>query len=84
MIDLGDVQIQSSESVRSLGVVIDDTLSFDTQVNYVCKAANNQAKALRHIRERVPTDVAVSIATAMVGAGLLQCQLVRHKQIDYT
>ena len=45
MIDLGDVQIQPSESVRSLGVVIYNTLSFDAHVNSVCKAANYHAKA---------------------------------------
>ena len=60
MIDLGDIQIQQSESVRSQGVVIDNTLSFDAHVNPVFKAANYHAKALRHIRKRVTTDVAVS------------------------
>ena len=51
VIDLGDVQIQPSECVRSLGVIIDNTLSFNAHVDSVCKAANYHARALRHIRK---------------------------------
>jgi len=49
VIDIGNVHIQPSKSARSLGVVIDNTLSFDAHVNSVCKAVNYHAKALRHI-----------------------------------
>jgi len=38
-------------AVLRLGVVIDNTLSFDAHVNYVCKAVSTNAKALRHIRK---------------------------------
>ena len=78
MIDLGDQQIQPLESVRSLGVVIDNTLSFDAHVNSVCRAANYHAKALRHMRKRVTADVAVSIATMMVGARLDNCNNILY------
>jgi len=64
-IDLGDVQIEQSESVRSL-VVIDNTVPFDIYFTSVCKAANHYARDLRHIRKIATTDVAVSIATTMV------------------
>jgi len=40
VIDLGDVQIQPFENVRSLGVVINTKPSFDAHINSVCKAAN--------------------------------------------
>jgi hypothetical protein len=78
VIDLDNAHIQPSESVRSLGVVIDSTLSFDAHVNSVCKAANYHAKALRHIRKRVTTDVAVSIASTMVGARLDYCNAILY------
>jgi len=63
VIDLGSVRIQPSESVRSHGVVIDNTLSFDAHVNSVSKAVNYHAKALRNIRKMVTTDVALTIAS---------------------
>jgi len=69
VIDLGNVHIQPSESVRSLGVVIDNTLSFDAHVYSVCKAVYYHAK-VRHIRKRVATDVALTIASTLFGARL--------------
>jgi len=78
VIDLGNVHIQPSESIRSLGVVIDNTLSFDAYVNSVCKAVNYHAKALRHIRKSVTTDVALTIASTMVGSRLDYCNAILH------
>jgi len=63
VIDLGNVHIQPSESVRSLGVVID----------------KYHAKALRDIRKGVTTDVALTIASTMVGARLDYCNAIRHE-----
>jgi len=70
VIDLDSVHIQPLESVRSLGVVIDNTLSFDAHVNSVSKAVNYHAKVLRHIRKRVTTKVALTIVSTMVSARL--------------
>jgi len=78
VIDLGNVHIQPSESVLSLGVVIDNTLSFDAHVKPVSKAVNYHAKALRHIRKRVTTLVALTIASTMVGARVDYCNAILH------
>jgi len=53
VIDLGDVHFQLMESFRSLGFVIDKTLSLDAHVNSVCEAVNYHDKTLRHFRKRV-------------------------------
>jgi len=76
VIDLGDTKIQPSSCVKSLGVIIDDTLSFDAHVNNVCKAAFFHMRALRHIRKRVPETVAMTIASSMVGARIDYCNAV--------
>ena len=39
-VDLGSVSIKSASSVRSLGVTIDNTLSFNEHVDNVCRASN--------------------------------------------
>jgi len=72
--------MQPSESFRILGVVIDNTLSFDAHVNFVCKAVNYQAKALRHIQKRLTTDVALTIASKIVGSRLDYCNAILHGQ----
>jgi len=98
VIDLGNVHIQPLESVRSLGVVIDSTLSFyahclgvvidstlsfDAHVNSVCKAINYHVKVLRHIRKTVTTDVTLTIASTMVGARLHYWNAIFHGTSKY-
>ena len=72
-IDLGGISLVPSHSVRSLGVVIDDTLSFDDYVNRVCKSANFHLRALRHIRNVISVDTAKSIACSMIDSRLDYC-----------
>ena len=49
-VTLGDTSIAVSETVKSLGVTLDETLSFNSQVDNVCKAAHFHIRALHHIR----------------------------------
>jgi len=78
VINLGHVHIQPLESGLSLGVVIDNMLSFDAHVNCVCKAVNYHAEALRHILKMVTTDVVLTIASTMVSARLDYYNAILH------
>ena len=69
-IDLGGVSLVLSHSVRSLGVIIDDTLSFDEKVNSVCKSANFHLRALRHIWKVISEDTAKTTACSMIDGRL--------------
>jgi hypothetical protein len=75
---VGDAKIRPTDSVKSLGVIIDNTLTFTAHVNSMCKAAYFHIQALRHIRKRVPEDVALSIASSMIGARLDYCNSILH------
>jgi len=77
-ITVGDTLIRTSESVKSLGVIIDSTLSFDAHVDSLCKAAHFHMRALSHIRKCVPEAVALSVASAIVGARLDYCNSVLY------
>ena len=50
-VSLGGVNIPVSECVRSLGVTLDSTMSFDRHVDNVCKTAFHHVRALRRIRK---------------------------------
>jgi hypothetical protein len=76
---LGSTSIAVSGNVRSLGVTIDDTLSFNTHVNEVCKAANYHLRAMRHIRKCISVDDAKLIAVSMVSAKLDYCNSMLYK-----
>ena len=77
-IDIGTVSIPVSHSVKSLGVTIDDTLSFNQHVSSVCKSSSFHLRALRHIRKWISEDTAKSIATAAVAGRLDYCNSVLY------
>ena len=79
VVALGTDSIVVSESVRSLGVTVDSTLSFNTHVNDVCKSVSYHTRALRHVRKCVSTDDAKQIAVAMVSARLDYCNSALYK-----
>jgi len=49
-LDTGTVHIKTPDCVKSLGVLINSTISFNQHVNKICKSSYYHIKALRHIR----------------------------------
>lgn len=70
---VSEAAIQPSEAVRSLGVTLDRKLTFDQHVTAVCKACYCHIRALRHVRESLPDDVAQTVACSIVGSRLDYC-----------
>ena len=58
------------QTVKSLGITLDDTLSFNSHVDNVCKAAHFHIRALRHIRGCIDEETAGMVASSMVGSRL--------------
>jgi len=77
-INIGDVNIRTSDTIKSLGVTIDNKLSFNAHVNSLCKAAHFHIRALSHVRKCVPENVAMTVASTMVGARLDYCNSVLY------
>jgi len=67
-----------SSKLKSLGVIFDSRLSFDTHVAMVCKTCNYHIWTLRHIRRLLPLDVARTLAYSVVGARLDYCNSVLY------
>ena len=70
------------DSIRSLGVSIDADLSFDAQVNAVCKSCNFHIRALQQIRNSLPLDVAKTVACAIIGFRLYYCNALLYNISD--
>ena len=66
------------DNICSLGVQIDSDLSFDAQVNAVCRSCNHHTRALRQIRNDLSTDTAKTVACAIVGSCLDYCNSLLH------
>ena len=72
------VAIQLSKSVKSLGVTLYKHLSFDEQIDNVCKSAYFHIRALRHIRESMPDDVTKTVACSIVSSRLDYCNALYY------
>jgi Reverse transcriptase (RNA-dependent DNA polymerase) len=77
-IKLNDAPIILAQTTKSLGVTIDNKLTFNNHVSNVCKAAHYHVRALRHVRKYVSQEIATSIATSLVGARLDYCNAVYY------
>ena len=77
-VTVSDVTVPVTRAVKSLGVIIDNTLSFDDHVNTVFKAAHFHIRALRHIRRCVSVNDAKTVATAMVSSRLDYCNSILY------
>jgi len=72
-LQVSDAAIQPSATIKSLGVKLDRHLTFDQHVANVCKACYFHIRALRHVRQFLPDDVARIVACSIVGSRLDYC-----------
>ena len=70
---VSDAAIKPSAVIRSLGVTLDRQLTFDQHVSNVSKACYGHIRALRHVRESLPNEVAKTVACSIVGSRLDYC-----------
>jgi Reverse transcriptase (RNA-dependent DNA polymerase)/Endonuclease-reverse transcriptase len=70
---IAGVDIVPVDSVKILGITLDNKLSFDKQVSAICSACAFHTRALRHIRPLLDTDTANAIACSSVGSRLDYC-----------
>ena len=72
-ITVAGASVKLSHSIKSLGVTIDENLTFDEHVRNVCKASYYHIRGLRHIRAALSKDTACVVASAIVGSRLDYC-----------
>ena len=65
--------IKFAVQLKSLGVMLDQSLSFDQHVRNVVKASNFHIRALRHIRPLLDQTVANTVACSIVSSRLDYC-----------
>jgi hypothetical protein len=66
-------------ATKSLGVTIDRQLTFDQHVANVCKTCYVHIRALRHVRESLPDDIARIAAYSVVKSKFDYCNSVHSK-----
>ena len=67
-VNVADCVVPLTDTVKLLGMTIDRHLTFDSHVQYVCKSAFYHIRALKHIRSSLSTDMAKTVASALVNS----------------
>jgi hypothetical protein len=73
LVKFENVSLTPSQSARNLGVTFDKHMSFNDQINKVCKAAHMQIRDIRRIRDLVPKSALIPLANALVASRLDYC-----------
>ena len=63
---IGDIEISFSAEVRNLGVIFDQSMSFDAHISQVCKAAYFQLRRISAIRHYLTVDATKTLVCAFV------------------
>ena len=69
-VDVAGSAVPLADSVKLLGVTLDRHLTFTKHVQNICRSCNYHIRALRHIRSSLTTDMARTVACALVNSRL--------------
>ena len=72
-LEIGDVSVPSAQVVRDLGVLFDQHLTMEKQVNQVCKSAHFHLRSIANIRRYLTSDAAKSLVQSLVTSRLDYC-----------
>ena len=75
-VKLGNYEVNSSSSVKLLGVTIDNKLSFNEHVTKLCKKANTKLNALARISHIISTTKLRLLMKAFVESHFSYCPLI--------
>ena len=68
----------ASDTLKTLGVRLDSTLSFEEHVSYIVRAFNFRIRALRHIRRVLTLNAANTMACSIVGIRFDNCNYLLY------
>ena len=69
-VDVAGTRVQTTDTLKTLGVTLDSRLTFQHHVSSICKSCFFHIRAFRHIRPALTHDMAKSVAVSLVGSRL--------------
>ena len=67
--------IESSGSLKLLGVTIDDQLNFNIHINEICKRASQRVGVMMRLKKLIPTNAKLTLYKSAILPYLTNCHL---------
>ena len=83
MIKIADCEVKPSDTLKLLGFTYDSELNLTNHVNNICKSANINLKALKHIRKHLDVPTATTVACSLLGSRIDYCNSLLTGITDY-
>ena len=84
--DLSDLSggnlIKPPEKVRDLGVILDQTLSFDDHISAICQSAHFHIRNIGRIKNLVSFDACATLIHALIDSSLDRCNSLLYSLQD--
>ena len=81
-VNVGGNVIKPSEKVRDLGVILDQTLSFDDHISTISQSAHFHIRNIGRIRNLLSFDDCATIIHALIGSRLDYCNSLLYNIAD--
>ena len=81
-VNVGGNLIKPSEKVCDLGVILDQTLSFDDYISAICQSAHFHIRNIGRIRNLLSFDACATIIHALIGSWLDYCNSLLYYIAD--
>jgi hypothetical protein len=72
-VNVSGTEVKLSDSLTTLGVILDNNLTFNNHISHLCKSSLYHLRSLRYIRPCLTLDMAKSVAVAIVQSRLDYC-----------
>ena len=71
-----DINIESSENIEILGIILDTRLKFDLMVRQICRKVSCQINVLQRLRSKLDENSRMAAYNAFIMSNLVYCQII--------
>jgi len=83
-VEVAGVTLPVASTLKSLGVILDQQLTFDDHTMAIAKSCNYHTWAIKHVRHLLPESVARTLACSLISSWLDYCHLLLHRVPEST
>ena len=81
-VNVGDSQIVPSVKVRNLGVILDQSLTFNDHISAICQSVHLHIRSIGKVRKLLCFDACATLINALISSRLNYCNSIHYNLPD--